>query len=163
MTIMGRHWMYTNECNNTNVQVLLVTGGINPGFVSTTEVSLSMGTNMQNYKSPFKKSFQKRKSSGEPIFFLFNLITILWTGGHLFEWQPTVAELWQEAGHLAVGRDSHAAVAVPASIVQCSGCSAMSFSALDHLLVAVSFFISQKCLQIGKAEWNSTRQTIFWY
>ena len=66
-------------------------------------------------------------------------------------WDP-VAEFWQQAGHLAVGRDSHAAVAVPASIVECSGCSAMSFSALDHLLVAVSFFISQKCLQIGKAE-----------
>ena len=33
-------------------------------------------------------------------------------------WDP-VAESWQQAGDLAVGRDSHAAVAVPTSLIEC--------------------------------------------
>ena len=47
------------------------------------------------------------------------------TGGYdgnyftsILSWDP-VAESWQQAGDLAVGRDSHAAVAVLTSLVEC--------------------------------------------
>ena len=36
----------------------------------------------------------------------------------ILSWDP-VAESWQEAGNLAVGRESHAAVAVPDSLITC--------------------------------------------
>ena len=36
----------------------------------------------------------------------------------ILSWDP-VAESWQAAGDLAVGRDFHAAVALPSSLVQC--------------------------------------------
>ena len=36
----------------------------------------------------------------------------------ILSWDP-VAESWQQAGNLAVGRFDHAAVAVPTSIVEC--------------------------------------------
>ena len=36
----------------------------------------------------------------------------------ILSWDP-VAESWQPAGDLAVGREFHAAVAIPTSIVQC--------------------------------------------
>ena len=45
-----------------------------------------------------------------------------WDGNNdltsILSWDP-VAESWQPAGDLAVGREFHAAVAVPTSIVQC--------------------------------------------
>ena len=47
------------------------------------------------------------------------------TGGYadnsstsILSWDP-VAESWQQAGNLAVGRYLHAAVAVPTSLVEC--------------------------------------------
>ena len=36
----------------------------------------------------------------------------------ILSWDP-VAESWQQAGDLAVGRFDHAAVAVPTSLVEC--------------------------------------------
>ena len=36
----------------------------------------------------------------------------------ILSWDP-VAESWQQAGELAVGRSLHAAVAVPTSLVEC--------------------------------------------
>jgi len=39
----------------------------------------------------------------------------------ILSWDPS-SESWQEAGHLKVGRDRHAAVAVPSSIIE-SKCS----------------------------------------
>ena len=36
----------------------------------------------------------------------------------ILSWDP-VAESWQPAGDLAVGREGHAAVAVPTSLVEC--------------------------------------------
>ena len=36
----------------------------------------------------------------------------------ILSWDP-VAESWQQAGDLAVGREGHAAVAVPTSLVEC--------------------------------------------
>ena len=36
----------------------------------------------------------------------------------ILSWDP-VAETWQVAGDLAVGRDSHAAVALPSSLIEC--------------------------------------------
>ena len=36
----------------------------------------------------------------------------------ILSWDP-VAESWQQAGELAVGRYDHAAVAVPTSLVEC--------------------------------------------
>ena len=41
----------------------------------------------------------------------------------ILSWDPST-ESWQEAGNLAVGRNMHAAVAVPLSIIE-SECSAM--------------------------------------
>ena len=41
----------------------------------------------------------------------------------ILSWDP-FSESWQEAGNLAAGRSSHAAVAVPSSIIE-SECSAM--------------------------------------
>ena len=47
------------------------------------------------------------------------------TGGYdgnfltsILSWDP-VAEAWQQAGDLAVARDTHAAVAVPTSLIEC--------------------------------------------
>ena len=42
----------------------------------------------------------------------FNVLT------SILSWDP-VAESWQQAGDLAVGRFDHAAVAVPTSLVEC--------------------------------------------
>ena len=36
----------------------------------------------------------------------------------ILSWDP-VAESWQQAGDLAVGRQNHAAVAVPTSLLEC--------------------------------------------
>ena len=45
-----------------------------------------------------------------------------WDGSNdltsILSWDP-VAESWQQAGNLAVGRYDHAAVAVPTSLVEC--------------------------------------------
>merc|ERR1712212_650264 len=65
----------------------------------------------------------------------------------------SVAETWQGAGNLSVPRHSHAAVAVPSSIIVCSGCSAMLFVCYrDLLLIAVSFVVCQQYLQIVRIE-----------
>ena len=54
---------------------------------------------------------------GEIIF-----VTGGWDGSNdltsILSWDP-VAESWEAAGHLAVGRYYHAAVAVPTSLVEC--------------------------------------------
>ena len=53
----------------------------------------------------------------------------------------SVAETWQGAGNLSVARHSHAAVAVPSSIIVCSGCSAMLLSATGIICSLLFHFL----------------------
>ena len=50
---------------------------------------------------------------GYGVSYVGNLTTIL-------SWDP-LTESWQHAGELKVGRFNHAAVAIPSSIIECSG------------------------------------------
>ena len=56
------------------------------------------------------------------------------------------SESWQDVGDLAIERSSHAAVAVPSSMIECCGCSTIFLSAtiicslLVHALFVNDFF-----------------------
>ena len=66
---------------------------------------------------PSPRSYLRATLVGDLLF-----VTGGYDGDHdltsILSWDP-VAETWQAAGDLAVARDSHAAVALPSSLVEC--------------------------------------------
>jgi len=108
-------------------QVLLVTGGYYPGpfdYLSSTEVATySSGGQLEEWREveggelPSPRVGPRATLVGDILFVTggkdnyYNLPSIL-------SWDP-VAESWQSAGDLAVGRYDHAAVAVPDSLITC--------------------------------------------
>ena len=70
----------------------------------------------------------------------------------ILSWNST-AESWRREIWFDLGRFSHAAVAVPRSMIECSGCSFVCFHHL--LIIALLYIACQQFLQIVKAELNA--------
>merc|ERR1712210_150480 len=105
-------------------QVLLVSGGYDGSYLSSTEVAVySSGSQLEwreveGGQLPSPRHGLRSSLVGDVLFV---------TGGRddddnrftsILSWDP-VAEYWQQAGDLAVARSGHAAVAVPTSLVEC--------------------------------------------
>merc|ERR1712037_854030 len=104
-------------------QVLLVSGGYDgSNYLSSTEVAVySSGSQLEwreveGGQLPEPRWGLRATLVGEILFVSggsnVNYLT------SILSWDP-VAESWQQAGDLAVGRGDHAAVVVPTSLVEC--------------------------------------------
>jgi len=106
-------------------QVLLVTGGYYSGhYLSSTEVATySSGGQLEEWREveggelPSTRGSLRATLVGDVLFLIGG-----WDGNNhltsILSWDP-VAESWQAAGDLAVGRSSHAVVAIPESLITC--------------------------------------------
>merc|ERR1712037_893626 len=105
-------------------QVILVTGGWSSSFgsLSSTEVAAYSSDGQLEWREvdggqlPSPRWGPRATVVGDILF-----VTGGYDGSYLtsiLSWDP-VAESWQQAGNLAVGRESHAAIAVPTSLVEC--------------------------------------------
>merc|ERR1712192_382821 len=110
-------------------QVLLVTGGFSFsgsyfGTLSSTEVAVySSGGRLEEWREveggelPSTRGSLRATLVGDILF-----VSGGWDGNNhltsILSWDP-VTESWQAAGDLAVGRDDHAAVAIPESLITC--------------------------------------------
>jgi len=105
-------------------QVLLVTGGYYSDYLSSTEVAVySSGGQLEEWRVVEGGELPSPRTGLRATL----VSDILFVTGGLYEnnfftsilsWDP-VAESWQSAGDLAVGRFYHAAVAVPDSLITC--------------------------------------------
>jgi len=106
-------------------QVLLVTGGFSEFyFLSSTEVAtysssgqLEEWREVEGGELPSTRGSLRATLVGDVLFLIGG-----WDGNNhltsILSWDP-VAESWQAAGDLAVGRSSHAVVAIPESLITC--------------------------------------------
>jgi hypothetical protein len=106
-------------------QVLLVSGGWGgSSSLSSTEVAVYSSGSQLEWREVEGGQLPSPRRSPQATLVSGILYISGGNGDHgnyftsILSWDPVV-ESWQQAGDLAVGRSSHAAVAVPASLIEC--------------------------------------------